>query len=254
MIRRDDGNDWLLIAQADHAHLSGQVAAVWGNEAVPPLPVPDLLVPAIRDHDEGWRDWECAPKVDVGTGRPVQFTEMPMAESTAIWSRSIAFCGRGSPLGGIWVSRHFCWLAEQAQQNRTDPDDLAAIEAFLNQQEPLQRQWREEASAALDEEQVEELIRNGFRFVQFFDRLSLWLCCAPRSEPYEIGFPVDQSLRLIPETPSDIKIAPWPLSIDRLELTVPVRRLLARPYTDDTDLRSTLTAAPLETLHWRLLP
>lgn len=346
MIRRDAGNDWLLISQVDHAHLSGRVAAVWGNETVPRLPVPDDLVPAIRDHDEGWRDWERHPQVDPESGRPRQFTEMPMRESTAVWSESIRACLAGDPshatalsrfqnhldrqgiafterhgrilaavltfhypfrpdeiaaildeasdvaglleqlreagivrliddseqgplagpdldqvslsptgysyLGGIWVSRHFCWLAEQARQHRTDPDDLAAIDSFLREQNARQQEWRNRAAGALNDEQLEALIRNGFRFVQLFDRLSLWLCCAPRTDPHEIGFPVDQSIRLVPEYPSEVRIDPWPLSVDHLDVSAPARRIPARRYADDADLHETLRAAPVETLRWTL--
>ena len=68
MIRRDDENDWLLISQVDHAHLAAEIAEALGNENMPALPLPDLLIPAIREHDEGWREWEHAPEVDPDPG------------------------------------------------------------------------------------------------------------------------------------------------------------------------------------------
>jgi hypothetical protein len=161
MIRRDDGRDWLLISQVDHARLAGEIAAVWGSAAVPSLPVPELLVPAVRDHDEGWRDWERRPQVDPDTGRPRDFTEMPMAVSTAIWGRSIEACA-GSPLGGLWVSLHFCWLAEKAWENRRDrPEELAAVESFLDDQAARQQEWKRQAAPLAAADELDGLIETG---------------------------------------------------------------------------------------------
>ena len=95
MIRRDGEPGWILISQVDHAHLAARMADVWGNEQVSALPWPELLVPAIRDHDEGWRDWERLPDIDPETLWPRNFTEMPPLESARIWSHSIETCRRG---------------------------------------------------------------------------------------------------------------------------------------------------------------
>ena len=95
MIRRDCGSEWLLISQIDHARLAETLASSWGNSQVPRLPEPVELIPAVRDHDEGWLDWEQSPTVDEATGRPLNFTEMPMEVSTRIWEKSISICRSG---------------------------------------------------------------------------------------------------------------------------------------------------------------
>ena len=41
---------------------------------------------------------------------------MPVA--TEIWRRGIRHCARNDPLSGIWVSRHFYFLAEQGLVGR----------------------------------------------------------------------------------------------------------------------------------------
>ncbi|QDT63935.1 DUF3891 family protein [Calycomorphotria hydatis] len=98
MIRRETEEGWLLISQVDHAHLAARIAAAWGNKQIPKLPVPDMLLPAIREHDEGWRDWEQAPEVDLETGKPYAFHETPMSTSAHIWSESITRSGRGTAM------------------------------------------------------------------------------------------------------------------------------------------------------------
>ena len=352
MIRRDDGGDWLLISQVDHAHLAAEVAAAWGNSDVASLPVPEMLVPAIRDHDNGWLAWEDAPETDPQTGRPRGFTEMPMTAATRIWTESIASCARGTyshaeavsrfqdwlraqgypltmerasvldaalgfrglfgvgelqrainkagplqlsridlrlilgemssaqiahcaqhrlrepalceitvprighaPLGGLWVSRHFCWLAEQARPSRQEHrEELAALDQFLDEQARQQAAWIDEAVREFAGEHLDRLLNAGFRYVQFFDRVSLWLCCAERTEPEEIELPSGQPIRFIPESATEIAVEPYPLSVESLELIVPARRVPARRYTDDADLHQTLQNAPTEQLRWTLRP
>ena len=357
MIRRDDGDDWLLMSQVDHAHLASEIAAVWGNDVVASLPVPDLLVPAIRDHDEGWRDWEQTPAIDPETGKPRDFTAMPMRIATAIWSKSIEACGREMPshavhpnmsafadilgkflsqkgmrltherriiiaevfssnepfdvdslvdrlkrrddgrrvsrttvyrtlvrlidagllektaltderniyeltplrpvtsrLGGIWVSRHFWWLAAKARESRQEnAEDTAAIEGFLDAQLKLQAEWREEARDQFDEHDFNYLSEIGFRYVQFFDLFSLWLCCAQHTQTYEMEVPGNGPIHLTPLSSHEIAADPFPLSVDRLELTVPARRIPIRRNADDAELHAALQNAPTERVSWTIV-
>ena len=134
MIRRDDRGDWLVIAQVEHARLAGELARVWGNERVASLAAFPTLVWGIEHHDDGWREWDDAPRINPATGFPRSFLEMRMRDSTAIWTRSIAVCS-SDPLAGIAVSRHFCYLAEQVlSSGRADADDRESIDRFLQEQ------------------------------------------------------------------------------------------------------------------------
>lgn len=344
MIRRDDDGDaWLLISQVDHAMLAADLAAVWGNAEVAKLPLADWLVPAIRDHDEGWRIWEEAPSV-TQEGLPRQFTEMSSDAAEQIWTRSIETCGTGygsfadalrrlraeggevapddasvleavlkyrktistdrlaaqivgegeltadavvaslsrlerknvirrlpvvlggpayeivvpssgqSPLGGIWVSKHFCALAEGARESRKeDAAEVATIDRFLADQAERQSMWSEAASDFAGEE-LERVIDTGFRYVQFFDRLSLWLCMAPRVEAWEAVLSSSFALTLTPQDPRQIAVAPWPFDSDAVELAVPALRVPVRKFADDDELRRVLVDAERTTLRWVLTP
>jgi hypothetical protein len=260
MIRRDDQNDWLLIRQVEHARLSAEIAAVWGNESVEPLPVPELLLPAIHDHDVGWKEWAASPGVDPETGCPRNFTEMPMAVSTALWSTSIEVCAAPAPLAGTWVSRHFCWLAEQARESRQDiTEEVAAIDDFLDDQTSRQQAWRreiqlqwQEAAGNFSLDDVDVLILEGLQYVQFFDRVSLWLCCSPAEMPFDTERPGGESIRLTPGSSGRVVLTPYPLSVDRLELSVSAHRIEARRYANDAELQRAIDAAEIEELRWEL--
>lgn len=348
MIRREDSDFWLLISQVDHAYLAGDLAAAWGNPQVAELPEPDLLVPAVRDHDEGWREWEKSPKVDAGRGVPRDFLEMPMTDATAIWRRSIDVSHRRekassatiaqfqqflttrskrltpdrtviarmalgipgafdaervveramaadpareysrstiyrtlgwledagllvrdprvrdrhiyrtvgrpsgpSPWAGLWVSRHFAFLAEKAREHRHgDDDESLALAEFLADQKELQQAWRAAGVDELGEEESERLEALGFRWLQFFDRLSLWLCCAPRNLTEQMPLPTGGMMHFTPLKSGEIAVEPFPFRSDELAVAVTARRIAATPLASNQELAEALSAAPLETLRW----
>ncbi|HUG91584.1 MAG TPA: DUF3891 family protein [Planctomycetaceae bacterium] len=350
MIRREHGRDWLLISQIDHARLAGALAEAWNFTGTRFAALRDDLVQAVRQHDEGWAAWEQLPAVDPESGRPRDFTEMPMPEATGIWGRSIAFClehhappstgpllycyrewlgsrkmrltnervraieavcrqtrpftaeslidelrdshgrvsrglvsrelgrlrtfgvlepcaqaggeayARACPLdrlsevGGLWVSRHFQALAERAWDNRTARNERLAIDSFLDEQLRIHSHWRSSLPREFPPKVADELIDRGFRWVQFFDRLSLWLCSARRVDPAEFEVPGGGTLRLRPTAPDRIEFEPQRFLNGPLTLRVMGLRLPARPYQDDGELRTALTDAPRQPLAWQLIP
>ena len=253
MIRRDDGNDWLLIQQVDHAHLAADIAAVWGNDEVSPLPLSPLLLPTIRHHDDGWRVWSESPRIDPKTGWPRNFTEMPMPVATALWRDSITQCAERSPLAGVWVSRHFCWLAENARQHRDEEkDEVAAIDAFLANQAHWQFEWQELLTTEFDTAEFEPLAEIGYRYLQFFDSVSLWLCC-DTADLFQSDIPATKGIRFANNDSQTIHIDPFPLSVDRLELSAVAKRIVAKRYRDDEELLEAIRGAEGEPLNWTIV-
>ncbi len=133
MIRRDGESGWILISQVDHAHLAANMAGAWGNEKTPGLPCPEILVPAIRDHDEGWRDWERLPDIDPETHWPRNFTEMPPHEAARIWTHSIETCRRGRQSIVASVDE-FRWFLALAGMRLTHERAIVAEEVFSSRE------------------------------------------------------------------------------------------------------------------------
>ena len=258
MIRRDDRGDWLILPQIEHARLAGELALAWGNERVRSLADFPKLLWGVAHHDDGWREWDEAPRLKPETGFPRNFMEMRMRDSTAIWTKSIAICS-ADPLAGIAVSRHFCYLSRQVQSSgHADADDLAAIDRFLTEQAgveaTLSNRARSQHFGTGSSEDLEKLCDFGFRTVRFFDNVSLWLCCSERRQPESLTAPLGEAIRLIPQAAGLIAVDPYPLGVDSLVLKTPVRRLAARRYGSDAELQAALQTAPLETLAWTVRP
>jgi len=277
MIRRDlilsDGRPgWALISQVEHARIAAEVCRAW-NAEVFPLAVPhEELLAAVVHHDDGWLAWELRPTVV--DGRPRDFMEMPLDESLAIWRRSIAVAQMFGPLAAYAVGSHFAALCRWShEKNRHDETWMHLAEEFIAEQEELAderfKELLERATPPAGEKAWNPTMRNievrknadrAWHALQFFDRVSLWLCCAERHEVETIDVPESLgsglgAFRFTPELGgesgggagvAEITLEPWPLVVDRLEIATTAE---AVPQTDydspDALARAARQAVPL---------
>ncbi len=260
MIRRDATKEngqpvWLLIAQSEHASLASFLACHWAEFPGLSAPAREQLLAAILSHDNGWDAWEKSPELDPELGRPYQFTEMPGTTVLPIWTNSIDACESLGPLAGFAASGHFSALLEHHSARLTAAKDVAEAERFLADE--AKRRARCEAAWRGKQGNGEvDALQLAVGYLQSFDAISLWFCCAPRDEPFEIAVPLD-SERVIRFSPkagesAEIVIAPWPLAVPTAELTAEADLVSAIRYKS----RAAFVAAPTERtlLTWKLVP
>lgn len=191
--QKQAAEQWLLITQADHAVLAGDLAAKIDHPSFPRLST-DVLS-AISLHDAGWAHFDGALRKEnsnssaispkTHTGRPVSFLDTPPVDFLSAWTQSITAAEQTGALGASMVSEHFCRLARTRLQSRSDDhENSARLESFLRSE--MERQGR-----LLDTENVPlERLRLLTDVLQFCDLLSLYLCCGadePVEFPQEIG-------------------------------------------------------------------
>lgn len=251
MIRRNAENDqWILISQVEHARLAGLLARAWSDKAFSASPRRDEMVSAIDHHDDGWSAWEVAPKVDPQTGRPLDFLETPLTDSLAIWRDSIAAAAdKAGPLGGYMVGGHFSALLQRSSaRGKERAVNTALADDFFRQQCEQQSAWL--AAARVDRASADRAVG----WLQLFDAISLWLCCAERHEPETFDTPRGQLLTLTPQHADayDVRVGPWPFGSSGVELTAVGRALPVLKYANPSDL-ATAAATPV-TLRWQLSP
>ena len=257
MIRREvrdsTGQEcWVLIMQPDHARVSGCLAEAWGREPYEPLAPHAEMVSAIDRHDDGWFTWEQAPKVD-SAGQPLGFMEMPLADSLEIWRRSIASAATVGYLAGHMVSRHFDVLLRRfsARWQQGSAEDRALAEAFLKEQSQQQAAWLAKWQSQQEGRPAGQQAEQALGWLQFFDTLSLWLCCAERTEPEQFQPPQGPPLTITPRDGQTLQVTPWPLVTPQLTLEVPGRQLPAGNYRDAAALADAAWQ-PVE-VTWRLV-
>jgi hypothetical protein len=259
VIRRDialpDGSPgWALISQIEHARLSGICAEHWAG--LPPDIKPRAeFVAAVDHHDDGWAGWEQFPQVDLATGQPRDFTEMPLAESLQIWRGSIAAAAALGPLAGYMVSGHFAALLRRFPDRwNSDARKTAQAESFLDEQGRQQQQWQSAWQAAAPG-RVAAAAERAVSWLQFFDVLSLWLCCAERLEAEAFAMPAGSKIQFIPRTSQAITVqaitvTPWPFSVRELPLSVAARAVPQTRYQSAAALAA--VAAATVSIGWNL--
>ena len=210
--------EYWLVTQADHAGLSGDIAAALG----PPLlqRFNSEVVRAIALHDDGWTPLDA--QVRVCDGKPLSFIDFDPCDFIAAWRRSIERAEKVAPIAGAMVSRHFWRLGGHRLQLNVDiHGDRELLLDFL-----ASEQSRQERLLAGHSHEVEFLTD----VLQFCDVLSLYLCCGATED---VEFPqkfADQPIRLRRQTSRHgdqaavCRVEPSPFSSASLDLGVPARR------------------------------
>ncbi len=233
MIVLPEGAALRCITQPDHAHFSGELLSLWRGDGMPSHPRRDDLVFAAREHDNGWREADAAPRWDSERGRPHDFISLPRGERIEIWERGTSRYAAARPYAALLITRH----ALNLFQNRRDEEGWASFVAFLTD---LEQSLLEETGAPRDE------LEADYRFLDLADQISLAACNGWRE-------PVERYGRRIVPGDGGVRLAPFPLA-GATTFRVPCRRIPQRPYRGDADLGGELAAARWGELEVRVAP
>jgi hypothetical protein len=267
MIRRRDGDDWLLITQADHARLAGKLAEQFGvAEFAPPAPF-GPVVSAIAMHDSGWPPYDLQLSLNP-QGLPRHAFEMPLATSLTIWSGSAAQACAAGPYCGLLVSLHSLALSNYARLDPENRRELFLLNRFQHQQIELQEILRKSLGLATDQplrfglaepgrSPEEDLLLFNFRLLGALDAISLVLCFAemvisqpillhPRPGAATVG------LNLQLDWGGELAIDPWPFQNERIEISVPAKRVAGKAFAGEGEFRKACEIAATESIVLKL--
>ena len=259
MIRHRRHGQFFMFTQHDHALLSGRLAEqISGSLIARPSP---SSIKGIALHDCGWPLHDDHPTLN-SQGEPLHVFETPPQIATQVWSASAFRAASMDPYSGLLVSLHVLHLSLMAQVSHDSPSEIFELNKFQHAQIELQERLRPQVGLRVDRPLTHGLAPRGtsreedqllfdFRLLRAMDAMSLALLC---SEKLSItmdglmekpgGDPVDVAL----ERPGEfgVTVDPWPFEPGPLEHQVPFRRISARRYSDDSDLRETYDLAPVE--------
>jgi hypothetical protein len=241
----------LLVRQTDHQVLAGLLADAWGNDQFArPQPFAPL-VRAAYEHDNGWHAWEKAPKVDPATRRPYQFTDVPLEEHLAFYRQGIDELAARDPHAGLLVNLHCQGFHNQrfgtmpeAVMRPHPPERESALKRFMIGLQTQERELGRRISVDT------ATLWAQYELLQFFDRLSLYLCLPP-PKPAQLGpVPVGSggelvSLRLTPVGPTELKVTPWPFRSQEVTVRVMGRQVPDGEYANDDEFRIELARSEL---------
>jgi hypothetical protein len=262
MIRRDGTSEFWVIAQHDHALLSGQLLAKLGNALfAPPTPF-QAVINAASYHDSGWQPHDAHPRLNA-QNRPSHVFEITIEIALAAWADSVATAVSEHPYSGLLVSLHAMALAAGAKAKT--PAEAFHLQQFFQRQAQLQESLRKRLGMRTDfplrcglcepgQSDDEDLLLTNFHLVQLVDQLSLILCFdhvvfdrIANVIPRPMGDPV--TFRVDRPQPGVIRIDPWPFAVPKLDLLIPAKLLADRHYAGDFDIARACASATSEQLH-----
>jgi len=223
MIVRRDGADWLYINQVDHSRLAGRLMAAWQADGFPGRPTHARVLRATSEHDLGWQEPDAAPTVSP-EGQPLDFMTVPLAIKQPPFGRAVAALETEDPYVAALVAQHAVTVY---RRYAADPAWRAFFAHLEARRDDLVAQT---APAGFDS------FLQDYTMVAVGDLFSL-VFCNGWPDPYLM-----ESYQAILRD-GRLTISPDPFAGATVALEVVARRIPARVYASDQDLRDTLAAA-----------
>src|SRR5690606_25962666 len=123
---------------------------------------------------------------------------------------------------------------------------------FLAEQSELRDEWFSQWREADPATRTAEAMQQSLRYLQMFDAISLWLCCAERTEPQTWTMPTGGRLELTPADGIRIIARPWPFEPPPLHLEASGRTVATVAYPDADALAA--AESGMRTVAWELWP
>ena len=268
MIRRRHGGRWLLITQADHAALSGQLAEHVGGSRFAPLHPRAIL--GCRMHDVGWPSHDDLPTLN-SQGLPSDVFETPRHIALPIWSASAERAIENDFYAGLLVSLHSLCLSAMPEPVPMQFESSQMRERFetnkfqhkrIEEQENLRRRLEMRtdipltlgvASQGVDVREDQLLF--DFRWLQALDQLSLAICCTkvPFSHAMIYAKPGQQPATLnFSRNGNDVTVNPWPFNVAELSCTIVGRLMPERRWDSQDEFWDAYRVAGVERIEMRV--
>jgi hypothetical protein len=229
IVARDHGS-LHFVTQPDHARFAAELLSLWRADGMPEHPRRAELLFAVREHDNGWREADAAPRWNAGLGRPHDFTTTPREDRIEIWQRGTARFAGEHPYASLLVTHH----ALRLHQDRPRTEGWADFLDYLGE---LQQGLLESLGIA------EGDLAADYRWLDLADLISLAVCNR-WSGPFE-RHGVRGHVRSGPDL--SLALDPFPLA-GATTFRIPCRSLPERPYAGDADL-----AVELAQVRWGTL-
>lgn len=262
MIVQTSANDsHFVMTQADHAIAAADFARAFGNDQFAPLDPADLMVFVTAHHDDGWIDLDARWLQDPNTGLPYHLVKTPLDKLVRTGKGSPDVCEQHHPFCGVISSMHTYGL----YHGRYGLSDFIFIDLMPEELQPYVSEMlaNELARQARLKEQlpaewsVNSFLFHNYKLLQFFDTLALYFQTTHAEARKEAMFENvpravenDVAVMILPKSPTEYTLSPWPFSAETLEISTRGRYLTPQPA--NTDLAAIAAATPTTMQTYRL--
>lgn len=181
MIIQEQDTSYIMIAQHDHASVSGKLAEVWDEKYMKNAAHKNELIDAVYEHDRGWIPIDKEPLWNDKEQKPFSFMDYPAPSKMVHYQYGINQTESTNPYGAVLQSKHYSFLTGNSE------DEKEFIQLELHRQSRLLK----------DINITQDVLDYHFQMLQLCDSLSLFLCMYPPGSErefsnHENGFPVKQ--------------------------------------------------------------
>jgi hypothetical protein len=235
-----DGRAYVCL-QEDHAELSAQFAAHWGNDRFSKLRPYQTMVFATTYHDSGYREWEGKPPMNVEKGRPYAHREdIPSFEQVELeaYAKNVDWLISQDPYAGLLVSMHRTGLWHNRYNIFTEPagrlrERSQAVQDAKKELETKQQEIKRQIT--IHRADFENELSYNYMVLQIFDLLSLYFCCDGYASdtdfkeyaiaPVRVSYDSNQTVRLTikPNGAGSVIMDPYPFDVSPVTFSARAR-------------------------------
>ncbi|ESU33328.1 hypothetical protein G3A_06965 [Bacillus sp. 17376] len=183
MIIHERENEFVMVAQHDHAKVSRDAAQCWRCEHFLGIDKKDSVVLAVREHDRCWIEPDKEPLWNEQTQQPYSFMDYPGSPKLAFYTKGIDEIVQMDPYAGLLCSLHSASFLKDATS--------IIGKNFWIAEKQRQQKLLEELGIEKD-----QMLSFHLNLLKFCDNLSLYICLndpgTPKSQEhyfYRNGFP-----------------------------------------------------------------
>lgn len=250
-----------IVRQIDHATQAGEMAEEWGNIQFPSIENSRSANIAVAQHDIGWVEPDGGELLyNPATRRPMNFTEVNLKDHVTFYKKGFERVMAQDPHAGLLVGMHWIGLYtsrfgyDQSFTYKTSEDLLGFMDDTITEQEKSwvdikRRLWSGQQPLS----QFEDVLWRQYEYLQFMDRLSLFLWTQDLSKPRSAVLgPLrvngdSMTFNVRNEGSNRVIVAPFPFKASFTTKAV-VRKIPARTYDSQRDVSGTLDRASEETV------
>ena len=239
MIVSRTANGSRLVTQSDHARLAAEMLRLCRLPELVEHPRRELLLRAVREHDNGWWEADSAPRLDASGTTALDFRDFPADLRQEIWRRGVERFAADSPYLAALLSAHGLRLLR-----RFGNEPFSA--PFRSELAERQQELLAEAGCSLDR------VASDDSWLALADGLSLAACTG------NAGFVDRPGWHAAVELPAadtegaiELRLEPFPFA-GTTSFEVPFRELEEAPFPSDSALGVALLSSPRRRLRVRI--
>lgn len=249
----------IAISQPAHSWLSGQLARNWGNPHFAGFEPFEDVCYAAELHDIGYLAWEKNAPLNLATGLPQTFYELPTMQRLRVWLTGIEEIRRVSTYAAVLMSRHYCGLSEKYPEQKAD--DREHMRKFREEQQEFSQKLFQNLAGRRDLREAigGATLRYHSQLLAVWDLISLHLCMNP-SQSFQVpDVPCSKTAACDLELTAQVRdgwqftVSPWPFRESELRLRYEGSLLRGKFSTDD-ELLQALDQATLVFIEVELIP